>query len=201
MGGTKDNHAAEQVEPGITHHRKGRTRVDPHVDQIAIGGCKVFPRIDPFTDLGHGTENQGAIDRFEAKLLANEQIGQNQQDGIDDSNHHRQADVDAHTVEDVGQHDGETRDGAHNQLARNEEIIDANTRHKHAESHDQQLHPELFTDQSLANFLHYVVKFFHKCLIYKFLNKILPLIFEAAKVGILFEIKKGFQEIIIFAKK
>jgi hypothetical protein len=36
-------------------------------------------------------------------------------------------------------------------------------------------------------------------LIYKFLNRYLPLFFEAAKVGILFEIKKGFKEIITFA--
>ena len=162
----EDQHAAEQVEPRVAHHGIGRAGVDAHVDQIVVRRGQVLPRINPLTDLGHGTENQGAVDRLQAELLADKQIGQNQQDSIDDGDHHRQADVDAYALEDIGQHDGETRDRAHDQLAGNEKIIDANARHKHAESHNQQLHPELLAGQSLPDFLHYVIKLTHNIMIY-----------------------------------
>ena len=166
---TENQNTAEQVKPRIAHHGISRAGIDAHIDQIVVRSGQVFPRIDPFTHLGHRTEYQGAVNRLQAKLFADKDIGQNQQDGVDDGNHHRQADVNAYALEDIGQHDGETRDGAHNQLAGNEEIIDANTRHKHAESHDKQLHPELLAGQSLADFLQYFIRFLHKYLIYKFL--------------------------------
>ena len=162
LGGTEDDDAAKQVEPRVAHHRIGLTWIDTHITKVIVWGGEVLPRIKPFAELGHGTENHGAVDRLQSEFLADKQISQNQQDGIDNRNHHRQADVDAHALEDVGQHDGETRDGAHNQLTRDEEIIHTNARHKHAESHNQQLDPKLFADQSLADFVHYVVKFTHK---------------------------------------
>ena len=70
--------------------------------------------------------------------------------------------MDTHALENVREHDGETRDGAHDQLAWNKEIIDANACHKHAEGHDQQFHPELFADQCLANFFENIIYFAHK---------------------------------------
>jgi len=153
LGGAEDDDAAEQVEPRVAHHRKSLAGIYTHVYQVAVRRSEVFPGINPFAELSHRTEDQGTVNRFEAELLANEQVGQNQQDGVDDGDHHGQADVDTHAVKDVGQHDGKTRDGANDQLAGNQEIIDANTRHKHTEGHDQQLYPELLADQRLTDFI------------------------------------------------
>ena len=186
LGGTEDNHAAKQVEPRVAHHGKSLVRGDTHIDKVFVGCGEVLPRIQPLAELCHRAENHGAVYRLQTKLLADEQVGQDQQDGVDDGNHHREADVDAHPLEDVGQHDGQTRDGTHNQLAGNEEIIDANARHEHSEGHDKQLDPELFADQSLPDFFHYVIKLTHNVLIYNFLTRIICSKFEAAKVGILF---------------
>ena len=72
LGCTEDDDAAEKVEPGVAHHRKSLVWSNAHINEVIVGGGEVLPGIKPFAELGHGTENHGAIDRFQAKLLANE---------------------------------------------------------------------------------------------------------------------------------
>ena len=83
LGGAEDDDAAEQVEPGVAHHGIGRTGINTHINQVFVRGGQVFPGVEPFAELGHGTEDQSAIDGLEAEFFADEQIGQHQQDGVE----------------------------------------------------------------------------------------------------------------------
>ena len=126
--GTQQQHEAAEVQPRVAHYRRGAGH------QVVVGN--LLPREDGVPHVGERTENHGGINRLGSELMSNQQPRQDEEDGVDGHDDDGQTNVDARGLEDVVQHNRETRDGADNQLAGHQKIIYSGSGYKHAESHD-----------------------------------------------------------------
>ena len=111
---------------------------------VFAGSISGVPGEDFVPEVDEGTQNQGRVDRLGAELLVDEQESQNQQDDIDDGDKGTDGDIDADSLEDLGDDDRETGYGTDNQFARYEEVVDGSSRNHHAKGHDNQFYPEFF---------------------------------------------------------
>ena len=128
----KQKHKTAEVEPDIAHNGRGALRQEHGVGYILL-------------QQGHQrTQNQGRIDRLDTELLANQEVGQHQQDGVHHQNHggNRQRNPEQ-LFGNATDHDGKTGNGTDDQLARHQEIIDRNGCNQHSDGHNEKFHPEL----------------------------------------------------------
>ena len=127
----QDEHKTNQVEPKVAHHGSLARG-----EQLRVG-ADLLPQVH------HGTENQGRITSLDAELLPDEEISQNQEDGVDDEHDGGHLDGDACVLEQSADDDGETGDAADDNLAGNQEIVHGSRGDEHADGHDQEFLPEL----------------------------------------------------------
>ena len=98
----------------------------------------VAPRINGIPEVGQGTKDEGGVDRLKSELTVNEDESHDQQEDVDAGNPGAQV-----ATEDVGEHDGETGDGADDKLGGHKKVVDGSGSNHHAEGHDDQFFPEL----------------------------------------------------------
>ena len=131
LGHAQDEHEADQVEPQVPHHGGGAGLEEPLV------------RADFLPEVHQRAQDQGGVAGLGAELLADQEIRQDQQDGIDDEHDRGHLDGDAGLLEQGADDDGQTGYAAHDDLARYEEIVDGRGGDEHTDGHIQQLLPEL----------------------------------------------------------
>ena len=89
--------------------------------------------------------------------MADENPRQDEEDGVDGHNPDGNA---LAASEDIGQHDGETRDGADDEFAGHQEVVDGGGADHHSEGHNDQLAPEFrgfHHAKGIEDFAHVVV--------------------------------------------
>ena len=149
---TQKQDEAAEVEPGIAHdgHRAG--------GDVLVRD--VLPGEDGVPHIGKRTQNHSGVDRLGSELMPNQNPCQDKQDGVDGHNDDREADIDTSCHEDVVEYDGETGDGADNELAGHQKVVDGGGSDEHAEGHNDQFLPKFegFEDtQGINNFIHFAV--------------------------------------------
>jgi len=131
LGDAEEQHEAQEVEPGVAHQRGG------------TGFGDLLEWQDGRPEVHQRTEDHGGIDRLQAELLPYQEPREHKQHGVDQRDHPGDLESDPEIGQDGGKHDREAGYAADDELAGNEEIIDACGTHGHSESHYDEFLPEL----------------------------------------------------------
>ena len=145
LGHAQDEHEADQVEPEVAHHGGGTGSEERRI------GADLLPQVH------HRAEDQRRVAGLEPELLADQEIGHDQQDGVDDEHDRGHLDGEAGLLEEGADDDRQTRDAADDDLARDEEVVHGRCGDKHADGHDQKLLPELPSPERSSDVLNFHV--------------------------------------------
>lgn len=103
---TEYEYEADKIQPNITHHRSG-----PWLNEILV-------RIDPLPEVYEWTENECGIGRLYSELATNQEVGEYEQEGVDDDDDGGDLDADAYPCKQFTHNDREARNRTIDQVAR-----------------------------------------------------------------------------------
>ena len=148
--GLRDAH--HQDEDDQVHQRVAHHGSQTGLDELFVG-AHLLPEFQ------ERTQDHGRVYGLGAEFLADQQPGQDQEDGVDDRDDRGDLDGDTQHREHIREDDGETGDGSQDEFAGHHEVIDGGGRDGHAQGHDEQFLPELPGAEVLQDLFHGVVSF------------------------------------------
>lgn len=130
LRGAEYQHEAQQIKPHVSHHGSATLS-----EQLLVGA-------DLLPKLHKRSQHQRCIGRLHPELLAYQQVSQHEQDCIDHQHHSRHLHVHTGVFKDSANHNGQSRDTAHHQLARHQKIVHGRSGNHHRNGDNQNLLPE-----------------------------------------------------------